>query len=49
MINDDFIESIITPKTQSNNETMISREFNGMEAVAKFEKEDQESENGDDG
>jgi len=41
-LSDDFIESVITPETETTNPsetTMISREFYGMEAVAQFDEE----------
>lgn len=39
---DDFIESVITPETETTNpsKTMeVTREFYGMEAVASFESQ----------
>jgi hypothetical protein len=42
MIADSFIETVISPKRKTMNtetQTMISREFNGMEAVAQFESQ----------
>lgn len=48
VFSDDFIDSVITPETESTNpsKTMeISREFYGMETVAQFnEDEDYHSE-----
>lgn len=48
MLDDEFIETVITPETETTNptETMeIYREFDGLEAVAQFDEEDV-SENG---
>lgn len=38
MMNDEFIESVITPKFEEDN-TMVYRTFHGMEAVAQFEED----------
>lgn len=43
MMKDDFIETVITPKNETNHtekQTMISRELYGMEAVAQFDREE---------
>lgn len=43
MITDSFIETVISPKRETTNtetQTMITREFNGMEAVAQFESQE---------
>ena len=42
-MNDEFIESVITPKSEEDN-VMVYRTFHGMEAVAQFE-EDYNAEN----
>lgn len=50
VLDDDFIDTVITPETETENPDtrMISREFYGMEAVAQFdEKEDYHSEEGE--
>lgn len=45
-MSDSFIESVITPKDEDEEATMISREFYGLEAVAQFEEEYAQSDNG---
>lgn len=43
MINEQFIETVITPKNETEHtekQTMISRELYGMEAVAQNERVD---------
>jgi hypothetical protein len=47
MMDDDFIESVITPKPQSRDEAKMNRKFIGMEAVAQFDEEDYDVEGGD--
>lgn len=50
MITDSFIEEVITPETETTNtetQTMISREFYGMEAVAQFDEDDHTYQEGD--
>lgn len=48
MMQDDFIENVITPKPQTREEAIMNREFYGMEAVKNSEKtnadEDERSE-----
>ena len=41
MMEDNFIEDVLT--LQSEKQDMIYREFHGMEAVAKYEKEHADS------
>ena len=43
ILSDDFIERVITPKREDTNEEkqeMISREFYGMEVVARFDEDE---------
>lgn len=45
-MNDEFIESIITPKPEQE-KAMVYRTFYGMETVAQFEEQDISIDGGD--